>query len=78
MTMTSTKSKSKIKILIADDHPLFRQGLKNAFGDTADIEVVDEAENSNDVMGKVRELDLNLVLLDISMPGKVGWRFSNN
>ena len=67
-----TKCKSKIKILIADDHPLFRQGLKNAFGDTLDIEVMDEAENSNDILGKVRELDLNLVLLDISMPGKGG------
>ena len=64
--------KSKIKILIADDHPLFRQGLKNAFGETPDIEVVGEAENGNDVLGKVRELDLSLVLLDISMPGKGG------
>lgn len=64
--------KSKIKILIADDHPLFRQGLKNAFGETPDIEVVCEAENGNDVLGKVREHELNLVLLDISMPGKGG------
>ncbi len=64
--------KSKIKILIADDHPLFRQGLKNAFGDTSDIEVVTEVDNSNDILGKVREHSLNLVLLDISMPGKGG------
>jgi DNA-binding NarL/FixJ family response regulator len=67
-----TEYKSKIKILIADDHPLFRQGLKNAFSETPDIEVVDEAENGNDVLGKVREHDLSLVLLDISMPGKGG------
>ena len=64
--------KSKIKILIADDHPLFRQGLKNAFGDTPDIEVVTEVDNSNDILGKVRENNLNLVILDISMPGKGG------
>jgi DNA-binding NarL/FixJ family response regulator len=64
--------KSKIKILIADDHPLFRQGLKNAFSETPDIEVVSEAENGNDILGKVREQDLSLVLLDISMPGKGG------
>jgi two-component system invasion response regulator UvrY len=68
----TTEGKSKIKILIAEDHPLFRQGLKNAFGDTPDIEVVDEVENGNDVLAKVREQDLNLVLLDISMPGKSG------
>ncbi len=67
-----TECKSKIKILIADDHPLFRQGLKNAFSETPDIEVVDEAENGNDVLEKVREHELNLVLLDISMPGKGG------
>ena len=67
-----TECKSKIKILIADDHPLFRQGLKNAFSETPDIEVVDEAESGNDVLGKVREHDLSLVLLDISIPGKSG------
>ena len=67
-----TECKSKIKILIADDHPLFRQGLKNAFSETPDIEVVDEAETSNDVLEKVRKYDLSLVLLDISMPGKGG------
>jgi len=67
-----TECKSQIKILIADDHPLFRQGLKNAFGDTSDIEVVSEVDNSNDILGKVREHNLSLVLLDISMPGKGG------
>lgn len=68
----ATECKSKIKILIADDHPLFRQGLKNAFSETPDIEVVDEAETGNDVLRKIREHDLNLLLLDISMPGKGG------
>ena len=67
-----TECKSKIKILTADDHPLFRRGLKNAFADTQDIEVVAEATNSNDVLARVRENELNLVLLDISMPGKGG------
>lgn len=67
-----TECKSKINILIADDHPLFRRGLKNAFGDTTDIKVVSEVDNSNDVLAKVRENDLHLVLLDISMPGKGG------
>ncbi len=67
-----TECKSKIKILIADDHPLFRQGLKNTFADTPDIEVVSEVTNSNDVLAQVRENELSLVLLDISMPGKGG------
>lgn len=67
-----TECKSKIKILIADDHPLFRQGLKNTFADTEDIEVVGEVDHSNEILDNVRELELNLVLLDISMPGKGG------
>lgn len=67
-----SECKSKIKILIADDHPLFRQGLKNTFEDTSDIEVVSEVDNSNDILSKVRENELSLVLLDISMPGKGG------
>lgn len=67
-----TECTSKIKILIADDHPLFRRGLKNTFADTPDIEVVGEAINSNEVLAQVREMELSLVLLDISMPGKGG------
>ena len=47
------KTKEKIKIIIADDHPLFRRGLKNAFADTPDIEVVDEAENGDELLKKV-------------------------
>ena len=67
-----TECKSKIKILIADDHPLFRRGLKNTFADTEDIEVVGEVDHSNEILENVREHELNLVLLDISMPGKGG------
>ncbi len=71
---SKTVSKNKIKILIADDHPLFRRGLKNAFSETPDIEVVGEVDNGNEVLGAVRDLhgNLNLVLLDIALPGKGG------
>lgn len=71
---TKTVDKDTIKILIADDHPLFRRGLKNAFAESPDIEVVGEVDNGNEVLGAVRELgaNLNLVLLDIALPGKGG------
>ncbi len=71
---SKTVSKNKIKILIADDHPLFRRGLKNAFSETSDIEVVGEVDNGNEVLGAVQDLhgNLNLVLLDIALPGKGG------
>ncbi len=64
--------KDKIKVLIADDHPLFRQGLKHTFSETDDIEVLDEVENGDDLLTKVQKNDFDLVLLDIAMPGKNG------
>ena len=66
------KTKEKIKVIIADDHPLFRRGLKNAFSETSDIEVVAEAENGDDLLKKISGLDLSVALMDVAMPGKHG------
>ena len=65
----------KIKVLIADDHPLDRLGLKVTFSATNDIKVADEVENGDDLLRKVLENTNNpyhLVLLDITMPGMSG------
>ncbi len=70
--MATKKETGKIKVIIADDHPLFRRGLKHAFSETPDIEVVDEAETGEELLEKVKGMDLNLALLDISLPGKGG------
>jgi two-component system, NarL family, invasion response regulator UvrY len=72
MIMVTKKENGKIKIIIADDHPLFRRGLKHAFSETPDIEVVDEAETGEELLEKVRGMDLSLALLDISLPGRGG------
>ncbi len=66
------KETGKIKVIIADDHPLFRRGLKNAFSETPDIEVVDEAETGEELLEKVQGMDLSLAILDISLPGQGG------
>ncbi len=69
--MTATKAANgSIKIMIADDHPIFRQGLKHTFSETTDIEVVGEVENGDDLLDQLAKSNANLVLLDISMPGK--------
>jgi DNA-binding NarL/FixJ family response regulator len=65
-------TKEKIKVIIADDHPLFRRGLKNAFSETPDIEVVDEAESGDDLLKKISGSNLNVILMDVAMPGKTG------
>ena len=58
-----------IRLLIADDHPVVREGLKRLIGDTSDMEVVGEAVNGVEVMQKLREHPVDVLLLDISMPG---------
>ncbi len=59
----------KTRILIADDHPLIRAGLRGEFDGQIDLEVVAEAETTNQVMDQVSKLPVDVVLLDINMPG---------
>lgn len=61
-----------IKILIADDHPVVRQGLKQILADETDMEVSGEAANANELLEKVRREPWDIVLLDITMPGRGG------
>ncbi len=61
-----------IKILIADDHAIVREGLKQILAETPDMIVADEASNGQEVIAKVEKSDFDVVLLDISMPGRNG------
>ena len=61
-----------IRIVIADDHTIVREGLKQLLGATNDLEVVGEAKNGHEVLAIVRESDIDVLLLDLSMPGKGG------
>jgi two-component system invasion response regulator UvrY len=61
-----------IKILIADDHAIVRQGLKQILAETPDMVVADEASNGQEVLNKVWEKEYDVVVLDISMPGRSG------
>jgi DNA-binding NarL/FixJ family response regulator len=61
-----------IKVLLADDHTMFREGLKQVFADTTDIEVTGEAKNSKEVLKKILENSYDVIVLDISMPGRDG------
>jgi two-component system invasion response regulator UvrY len=62
----------KTKILIADDHPIVRAGFKQVISDMPDMVVADEAANGQEVLNYIRKKDYDLVLLDISMPGRSG------
>ena len=60
------------KILIADDHAIFREGLKQVISKSSIMTVAAEAENGMEVLKKVRENHFDVVVLDISMPGRNG------
>jgi two-component system, NarL family, invasion response regulator UvrY len=57
-----------LRILIADDHPLFRRGLKQIITETSDMVVADEAADGREALSKAATGDYDVLLLDISMP----------
>jgi DNA-binding NarL/FixJ family response regulator len=61
-----------IRILIADDHAVVRQGLKQFLAETPDLMIAGEAQNAWETLAKVRDQEWDLVMLDISMPGQNG------
>ena len=61
-----------IRIVVADDHAIVREGLKQILGAQADFQVVAEASDGHEALKRVRELDFEVLLLDMSMPGKSG------
>jgi len=61
-----------IRIVVADDHPIVREGLKQLLSAAGDLAVVGEAQNGQEVLDRVRALAFDVLLLDMSMPGKSG------
>ncbi|MDR3666119.1 MAG: response regulator transcription factor [Ignavibacteriaceae bacterium] len=57
------------KLLLADDHSLFREGLKQILSKYEKFDVIDEASNSIEAIEKITHDDYDLIILDISMPG---------
>jgi len=62
----------KIRILIADDHPIVREGYKKILMSQPDMDVTGEAGNGQEVLDLIQKKDFELILLDISMPGRSG------
>jgi DNA-binding NarL/FixJ family response regulator len=61
-----------IRLVIADDHAIVREGLKRIVSSVGDMEVVGEAADGTEVMQRVRELSFDVLMLDLSMPGRSG------
>ena len=63
---------SAIRVLICDDHPIVRQGVRSVLMNHADIAVVGEAENASTLFAIIDSLKPDVVLVDIRMPGQSG------
>ena len=61
-----------IRVLLADDHSMVRAGLRELLTATGDISVVGEATNGQEVLTAVREGGFEVLVLDMSMPGRSG------
>ena len=61
-----------IHLLLADDHRMFREGLRRLLSDQPDLEVTAEASNSAEVIEAVRVHDIDVAVLDLTMPGRCG------
>jgi DNA-binding NarL/FixJ family response regulator len=61
-----------IKIGIVDDHPIVRNGLKEYFAEQVDLRVVGEAASGREAVDLVRTTDMDVLLMDLSMPGQSG------
>jgi DNA-binding NarL/FixJ family response regulator len=70
--MSKKSAQKQKRILIVDDHPMMRQGLGQLIGAESDLTICGEAENAENALDAINSLKPDLVLADISLPGKNG------
>ena len=61
-----------IRILLADDHSVVREGLKKIISKNSDMEVTGEASNAQEILSRLKKSEFDVIILDISMPGRNG------
>ena len=66
------RSTERIRVLVADDHPVFRRGMRAILGAEPDIELVGEATDGEEAIARALELQSEVILLDLNMPNVNG------
>src|SRR6202167_5562788 len=67
-----TKTKAVVRILVADDHAIFRDGLRKLLDGADDVQIIGEASNGNECVKMLARLKPDILLLDLRMPEKDG------
>lgn len=62
----------KISVLLADDHPIVRHGMKAVLSQMSSIEIVAEAQDGNEALSLLTQLNPQIAIIDVNMPGKSG------
>ena len=70
--MALIRNYKRMNILIADDHAVVREGLKQILTGVSGVTEIDGVADGNELMKKIKEKDYDIIVLDISMPGKSG------
>ena len=70
--MLTASRKQRVRVLVADDHPLYREGIVRAVKDRPDLELVGEAGDGRAALAQIKELEPDVAVLDIRMPGLEG------
>ncbi len=69
---SSGGSSAARRLLIVDDHPIFRHGIREVIGKMPDVKICGEAENARTALQMMRDLEPDIALVDVSMPGVNG------
>jgi DNA-binding NarL/FixJ family response regulator len=69
---TGSNADDHVRVLVADDHPLFREGVRTMLDATDDIDLVAEARDGGEALGMMAEHQVDVALLDVNMPGMSG------
>ena len=67
-TMKASNMKKPIKLLVADDHPVVRKGISSCLSQQEHLQIIGEAADGREALRKTRELEPDIVLMDVDMP----------